>query len=64
MWNKNRKILYCGTDCGVGEQKGVEGGSGDKVEWLILSCFGVLIPDEQTDEWTDKQTNERTFVVV
>ena len=36
---------------------GVSGGEGcGKVEWLILSCFWVLIPD--------RQTNERTFVVV
>ena len=31
---------------------GVEGGG--KVEWLILSCRGVLVTDEQTDGWTDR----------
>ena len=45
-------VVVCDVVCDV--VGGVEGGG--KVEWLILSCLGVLI--------TDRQTNERTLVIV
>ena len=33
---------------------------GDKVECLILSCFGVLITNRQTKERRNEETNEQT----
>ena len=37
---------------------GVIGGEGtSKVEWLILSCLGVLVTDRQTDERTNGRTD-------